>query len=765
MSAITGYISAALFLGMVGIIYQLSGFMATERERGLSTLVEAMGGSKASRLLSYHLAYSMIYLPSWIVMAFILYGGVFHRTSVAILLIYHILFGLNIAGWGIFLGSVFKRAQLSGISTTIVSIGLAIIAQVLNNSNAAAFAILGLLFPPCNYVFFFITMGRWEKESMGTNLVKSPPSGNSSLPAIALWIFTIVQMIVFPFLAALVERYLFSTESRGHRHIDAPEMDPMSAIELRGFTKEYPPNWLMRRFGGDKSSVVAVNSLDLKVLKGQILVLLGANGSGKTTTLEAITGLGSVSNGDIHISTGGNGGVGICPQKNVLWDDLSVEEHVDIWNKVKCTGESKQALKQLVENCDLTPKRRALSKNLSGGQKRKLQLAAMFVGGSKVCAVDEITSGLDPLSRRKIWDIILGARGDRTFVLTTHFLDEADLLADHIAILSKGHLKCEGSAVELKAKLGGGYRVHVPGTGPTLEDVPTKNFYDETIYNIPDSAAASRVIAALERVEVADYHVAGPTIEDVFLKVAEETIIKRVTTAKSERNGQPNEKAPAIEEASSQGDGEDKGVNLKDGRRISIAQQTKVMLLKRFTILKRNWFPYLAAIVIPIVAGGITMVVLKDFNKVTCSQAINNRIGDISRFDFTPTFNFAVGPPDLFSSVAIARLEQVLLPNTTAANTGGTQNLTKALHYVDTLSDFNQYIDDNYHNVTPGGLFLGNGNATYAFQGDGDIHLALAMQNIVDNLLFNVSGGISTQYMQLDMNIPQGTGKTLIFIV
>jgi ABC-type multidrug transport system ATPase subunit len=225
-----------------------------------------------------------------------------------------------------------------------------------------------------------------------------------------------------------------------------------------------------------------------------------------------------VKEGDINISTGAGGGVGICPQKNVLWDDLTVEEHVRIWNLIKSRGDDKETLKRLIEECDLTMKRHAKSKTLSGGQKRKLQLAAMFTGGSTICAIDEVSSGLDPLSRRKIWDIILAARGTRTILMTSHFLDEADLLADHIAILSKGHLKCEGSAVQLKTQYGGGYRVHAPISAPSFQGVSMKRFYDKTIYNIPDANQANQLIESLEKSGVSDYYVAGPSIEDVFLK-------------------------------------------------------------------------------------------------------------------------------------------------------------------------------------------------------------------------------------------------------
>lgn len=115
----------------------------------------------------------------------------------------------------------------------------------------------------------------------------------------------------------------------------------------------------------------------------------------------------------------------------MLWDDLTVEEHVRVFNRLKSPRKhaTRDEIAQLVASVDLAPKSSARAKTLSGGQKRKLQLGMMLTGGSRVCCVDEVSSGLDPISRRKIWDILLAERGRRTIIMTTHFLDEADLLA------------------------------------------------------------------------------------------------------------------------------------------------------------------------------------------------------------------------------------------------------------------------------------------------------------------------------------------------
>ncbi|EZF29399.1 hypothetical protein H101_06923, partial [Trichophyton interdigitale H6] len=535
---IISILGIAFLVGSIGITYQLTGIVATERELGLSQLIDCMipttspWKSQAARFLSVHLALDLIYLPGWIAMAIILKAVVFTKTSVGIQIIFQLLSGLSLASFALFGASFFKKAQLSGITVVIASLGLGIIAQVVHPSSSAAVAILSLLFPPMNFIHFVVFMARWERQDQATNLVKSAPESPWSIPGIALWIFAIIHIILFPILAAVVERLLHGTGSKCRKSIRS-DLAPYAVI-LNGFTKEYKPSWFHRTiapiFGSRRETVLAVDNLNLNVNKGEIMVLLGANGSGKSTTLDAISGVSKTTSGEVSVAYPEHaGGFGMCPQKNVIWDKLTVQEHISIFNGLKTLGkaDSKADIAELVAACDLDKKLNARAGTLSGGQKRKLQLAMMFTGGSSVCCVDEVSSGLDPISRRKIWDILLAERGKRTILLTTHFLDEADVIADSIAILSKGVLKAEGSSVELKHKLGSGYRIYVYQglTSEKLhlpETLRTEILHDQVIYTVADSSQAARFVSQLEENGITEYRVSGPTIEDVFLKVAEE---------------------------------------------------------------------------------------------------------------------------------------------------------------------------------------------------------------------------------------------------
>uniref|UniRef100_A0A672YJV7 ABC transporter domain-containing protein n=1 Tax=Sphaeramia orbicularis TaxID=375764 RepID=A0A672YJV7_9TELE len=131
--------------------------------------------------------------------------------------------------------------------------------------------------------------------------------------------------------------------------------------------------------------------------------------------------------------------LGMCPQHNVLFDKLSVEEHLWFYSQLKGMAEEdirKEMDKSVQVYCGST---------LSGGMKRKLSVAIAFVGGSRAVILDEPTAGVDPYARRAIWDLILKYKQGRTILLSTHHMDEADLLGDRIAIISHGKLKCCGS--------------------------------------------------------------------------------------------------------------------------------------------------------------------------------------------------------------------------------------------------------------------------------------------------------------------------------
>ena len=234
----------------------------------------------------------------------------------------------------------------------------------------------------------------------------------------------------------------------------------MSGIKIKHLSKVFKV--------GSKTKE-AVKDLTVNMYEGQITVLLGHNGAGKTTTLSMLTGLYSPTSGQAYI----NGyeisqdmvlirrSLGLCPQHDVLFDNMTVEEHLHFYAGLKGYPASKcpEEINHILRILNLEDKRHSLTKALSGGMKRKLSIGIALIGDSKVVMLDEPTSGMDPASRRATWDLLQQQRSNRTILLTTHFMDEADLLGDRIAIMAKGELQCCGSSLFLKRKYGAGYHM------------------------------------------------------------------------------------------------------------------------------------------------------------------------------------------------------------------------------------------------------------------------------------------------------------------
>ena len=212
----------------------------------------------------------------------------------------------------------------------------------------------------------------------------------------------------------------------------------------------------MKRYG----SVVAVNGLDLQVVRGECFGLLGPNGAGKTTTIEILEGLLSADEGAVEVlgqrwdrdADALRPRLGIQLQETQLAEKLTVEETLRLFRSFYPRGRSVAELLEIVE---LQAKREAWVSKLSGGQKQRLSVACALAGDPELLFLDEPTTGLDPQSRRQLWTVLeqFAARGG-TILITTHYMDEAHELCDRVGIMDQGKLIALGTPRELVASLG-----------------------------------------------------------------------------------------------------------------------------------------------------------------------------------------------------------------------------------------------------------------------------------------------------------------------
>jgi ABC-type multidrug transport system ATPase subunit len=212
---------------------------------------------------------------------------------------------------------------------------------------------------------------------------------------------------------------------------------------------------------------LAVKTLNLGIERGECFGLLGPNGAGKSTSINMMVGLIEPSEGTAVI--GGHDItkdmdaiytlMGVCPQHDLLWDTLTGREHLQFYGRLK--GLQGEALQSAVEealrgvnlwNGKLADKQ---SKQYSGGMKRRLSVAISFMGSPLVVYLDEPSTGLDPASRRNLWDVVKSNKRDRAIVLTTHSMEEAEQLCDRLGIFVDGQLVCIGNPKEITSRYGG----------------------------------------------------------------------------------------------------------------------------------------------------------------------------------------------------------------------------------------------------------------------------------------------------------------------
>lgn len=691
----------ALFTAYYLTIYRLTRFVTGERESGMSQLLDAMGGpmSPVSRVLSWLLVVDVLSIPCFIILGVIYGNMLFPASSMGLIVLWQVLLGLAVNSSTVFAASFFKASRTSAIYV----MGVFLILSIITNSYSqnldpkpqfGGSLFLSLFFPSSSHIFFIQQLSLWELSGSAVDVNSMPPSDPGMgleygvNPAMLLG-FLGLQIIVYPCAAILVEILMHGISNRKRTFPTGAASRTQYPFEANDLHKKFYPG-LMKTICccGRRGVNKALDGVSFKGQQGQITCLLGPNGSGKTTTLHMLSGFLTPSSGSIDLGVQWSQ-MGVCPQRDTFWEQLSVMEHINIWSQIKsATPLSSHELDQLAESCDLGWKRTSRASTLSGGQKRKLQLACMFVGDSRLCLIDECTSGLDPLSRQAVWKILLQQRSRRTIILTTHFLDEVEILADDIVIMSKGKIKCQGPAAELTAKYGSGYTVAAPANAPRApaSGIPYSVHQDQVLYKTADSHSAARLCSALSSAGVTGLSVSSPSIEDVFMRVVDDV------------DGDLRQTIDTT------GDSE---FEMTPATRIGFARQVLVILGKRFTILKHFWWPYFYAVVIVFAVTPQLQGLLMDYKEPSC-QLVRNPMGPAETPALSWDASCATSGCDrltLGPSAANSTLFDLVGAKKEAFTSIGADAATVFTVVQDDRSAFNDYIQNNV-DENLGGLFL-----------------------------------------------------------
>uniref|UniRef100_A0A8C8BSH2 P-type phospholipid transporter n=1 Tax=Otus sunia TaxID=257818 RepID=A0A8C8BSH2_9STRI len=423
-------------------------------------------------------SFVMTAVSTFLLTALIMCGRVLHYSSPLIFFLFLLTFTTATIMQCFLFSTFFSKANLAAACSGVIYFTLYlphIVCFVWQDHVTVNLKILASLLSQVAFGFGTEYLSRYEEQGLGLqwgNISTSPLEGDEYS-----FLFSIKMMLFDAFLYGILTWYLDNVFP-GDYGLPQPWYFPVQESYWLGSrnpkAEETTPTGLIpgvciqnlvKIFANRPKP--AIDGINITFYEGQITAFLGHNGAGKTTTMSILTGLFPPTSGTVLI-----GGLdiqihmdsirhrlGMCPQYNILFNHLTVAEHILFYSQLKgrSRDEAEQELETMLEDMGLTHKRNEEAQNLSGGMQRKLSVAIAFVGEAKVVVLDEPTSGVDPYSRRSIWDLLLKYRSGRTIILSTHHMDEADILGDRVAIISQGKLFCSGSPVFLKNCFGSGF--------------------------------------------------------------------------------------------------------------------------------------------------------------------------------------------------------------------------------------------------------------------------------------------------------------------
>lgn len=551
-----------------------------EKERKLKESMRLMGLKVWVNWLSWFLNHLVMMMISVMLMTFFFHlrtkqGSVFRLTDPSITFVFILLFAVSVIMFAFLMSSIFAKANAAAAATAIIYLLSYVpyyFIQIYYNGVGFPAKIIICLFNNIAMAFGCMQISKLETIGLGAQWdnIADPYLAQDQLTMSTVMFMLVVDIFLYALLTAYFD-CLFPGEFGvplpfyfpftywywcGHSiepfdndnfdygslsdKFEKPDMIKRVGVRMRGLTKSF-----------GKDTKPAVNNLNIDMYEGYITAFLGHNGAGKTTTMFMLTGFIKPTKGSAYISGYDiskhmkkvRSSLGLCPQHNILFNELTVYQHLEFFATLKgCSKEDARSQADgMVKQVGLEDKKDIPSKSLSGGMKRKLSIAIALIGGSKFVILDEPTSGMDPESRRQTWEVLQKMRGGRTIILSTHFMDEADLLGDRIAIMASGSIKCYGTPMFLKGKYGIGYHLTMtknPDCKPQrLTDLITKHVTNskfeselgtELTYLLPkeESKKIAKLFKVIEGEQeeygVESFGVSVTTMEEVFIRVSEE---------------------------------------------------------------------------------------------------------------------------------------------------------------------------------------------------------------------------------------------------
>lgn len=495
-------ISIYLVLAFTPFVTFLIVNVAAEKEHRLKDTMTMMGLYDSAFWLSWGLLYAALVTTMSILMSIIAtYTALFPNSDFLVVFLLIFLYGISSIFFSFMLTPLFKKPKFAstvGSMLTVVFGCLSLFTVLMKDFPQPLVWVLCLLSPSA-FSIGIAQVVYLEAQGDGavfSSLVYGPH------PLYVPLLMLVLDCILYLLLALYLDQVLpgefgmkrslvyFLKPSywskRSKRYVEVSSVYEMDVNGAPGVNESVEPvspefrgkeairiNNIRKVYTEKDSTVEALRGLTFDIYEGQITALLGHSGAGKSTLLNILCGICPPTDGSAtiygspvaEIAEGAEMKqlVGICPQFNIIFDVLTVEEHLKIFAAIKGIppAEINSEVTKVLKDLDLEKIMDAQAKNLSGGQKRKLSVGIAILGDPKILLLDEPTAGMDPCSRHQVWSLLKSRRAGRVTVLSTHYMDEADILADRKAVISQGQLKCVGSSLYLKTKCGVGYQLRM----------------------------------------------------------------------------------------------------------------------------------------------------------------------------------------------------------------------------------------------------------------------------------------------------------------
>ncbi|EYB99829.1 hypothetical protein Y032_0119g792 [Ancylostoma ceylanicum] len=543
-----------------------------EKELRLKEQMRIMGLGDMVHLWSWAIISLVLNIISTFVIVLITKFGHLLKIDFWLLFVFLSLFAMSSIAMCLLLSTFFSNANISTAATCIVYFLFFFPFQLSVRARSATFTQFTLIFPQTTlgYGMAMLAYAAESDEATWSDIksIRLEAYDVGLVECMVAFAVEIVTFIILAWYKSAVSPGIYGVSlpwyfclTRSYwcpRSVSVSDHDPPYDSQPAGDTFDVEPSYLnmtvhisgMSKVYGNGTK--ALDQLSMRLYEDQITALLGHNGAGKTTTMSILCGLYSPSSGSAHVygmdirseMQGVRDVLGVCPQYNVLFSHLTVAEQLKLFAALKGTpdDELKHEVDEILDAVSLVDKADALASTLSGGMKRRLSIGIALVGGSRFVILDEPTAGVDVNSRKEIWTLLQNNKKGRTILLSTHHMDEADILSDRIAILSEGRLISLGSSIFLKNKFGDSFQMFACKkersidytaviTRITTEATVPIRLSDETeeelVFSIPittDSYKLEKFFSFFDShkdaYHLGEYGISAPTLQEIFVRLS-----------------------------------------------------------------------------------------------------------------------------------------------------------------------------------------------------------------------------------------------------